>query len=134
MSSKGLKKVNDSTFLSSSGIRQCELKLVTHSAQSASVAAWKKEVKQLAKQTSADKAFLASQNWWSDFWKQSYIYVDIPEDPEFAHQLTQSYILQRYMQAGSGRGNFPIKFNGSIFTTDPKYTNASTDYSPDYRN
>ena len=134
MSSKGLKKVNDSTFLSSSGIRQCELKLVTHSAQSASVAAWKKEVKQLAKQTSADKAFLASQNWWSDFWKQSYIYVDIPEDPEFAHQLTQSYILQRYMLAGSGRGNFPIKFNGSIFTTDPKYTNASTDYSPDYRN
>lgn len=134
MSSKGLKKVNDSTFLSSSGIRQCELKLVTHSAQSASVAAWKKEVKQLAKQTSADKAFLASQNWWSDFWKQSYIYVDIPEDPGFAHQLTQSYILQRYMLAGSGRGNFPIKFNGSIFTTDPKYTNASTDYSPDYRN
>lgn len=134
MSSKGLKKVNDSTFLSSSGIRQCELKLVTHSAQSASVAAWKKEVKQLAKQTSADKAFLASQNWWSDFWKQSYIYVDIPEDQEFAHQLTQSYILQRYMLAGSGRGNFPIKFNGSIFTTDPKYTNASTDYSPDYRN
>lgn len=134
MSSKGLKKVNDSTFLSSSGIRQCELKLVTHSAQSASVAAWKKGVKQLAKQTSADKAFLVSQNWWSDFWKQSYIYVDIPEDQEFANQLTQSYILQRYMLAGSGRGNFPIKFNGSIFTTDPKYTNASTDYSPDYRN
>lgn len=91
-------------------------------------------MKQLAKQTSADKAFLASRNWWSDFWRKSYIYVDIPEDPEFAHQLTQSYILQHYIQAGSGRGNFPIKFNGSIFTTDPKYTNASTDYSPDYRN
>lgn len=134
MSSKGLKKVNDSTFLSLGTVRQCELKLVTHSAQLESVTAWEKEVKQRARQTSADKAFEASQNWWSDFWKQSYIYVDIPDSPDFAYQLTQSYILQRYMLAGSGRGNFPIKFNGSIFTTDPKYTNASTDYSPDYRN
>lgn len=38
------------------------------------------------------------------------------------------------MLAGSGRGNFPVKFNGSIFTTDPKFTRASADYSPDYRN
>lgn len=134
MSSKRLKKVNDSTFLSLGTVRQCELKLVTHSAQLESVTAWEKEIKQRARQTSADKAFEASQKWWSDFWKQSYIYVDIPDSPEFAYQLTQSYILQRYMLAGSGRGNFPIKFNGSIFTTDPKYTNASTDYSPDYRN
>lgn len=43
MSSKGLEKVNDSTFQSPKGIRQCELKLVTHSAQSASVAEWKRK-------------------------------------------------------------------------------------------
>lgn len=134
MSSKGLEKVNDSTFQSPKGIRQCELKLVTHSAQSTSVAEWKKEVNRQARKTSAEKALQASRNWWTDFWKQSYIYVDIPEDPDFAYRLTQSYILQRYMLAGSGRGNFPVKFNGSIFTTDPKFTRASADYSPDYRN
>lgn len=133
ISADGLKKANDSTFLSTHDIRQCELKLVTHSAQYESVADWKKEISRRTKRTSADKAFLASRKWWSDFWKHSYIYVEIPDEPELAHRLTQSYILQRYMQAGSGRGNFPIKFNGSIFTTDPKYTRASAEYSPDFR-
>jgi hypothetical protein len=34
--------------------------------------------------------------------------------------ITRGYILQRYMQACGGRGSLPIKFNGSIFTVEPK--------------
>lgn len=37
-------------------------------------------------------------------------------------RITQAYILQRWMAAGAGRGNYPIKFNGSIFTVDPEYS------------
>lgn len=47
-------------------------------------------------------------------------------------RITRGYILQRWMQACAGRGGAPIKFNGSIFTVDAKYTNG-VDASPDYR-
>ena len=30
--------------------------------------------------------------------------------------MTQAYALQRYMAACVGRGKYPIKFNGSLFT------------------
>ncbi len=41
--------------------------------------------------------------------------------------------MQRWMNACGGRGNYPIKFNGSIFTVDPKYTGKPESYSPDWR-
>jgi hypothetical protein len=47
--------------------------------------------------------------------------------------LTRGYILQRWMQACAGRGNSPIKFNGSIFTVDASATNGNDKVSPDYR-
>lgn len=134
LSSPNLKKINDSILVSPKGIRSCELKITTHSAQLPTLQTWKQELKDLAKKSTSNKAFIASQQWWSKFWEQSYIYIDIPGESKFAHQLTQSYILQRYMLAGSGRGNFPIKYNGSIFTTDPQYTDTSKKLSPDYRN
>jgi len=34
------------------------------------------------------------------------------------YEVTQGYILQRFMNACAGRGAYPIKFNGSIFTVD----------------
>jgi len=34
--------------------------------------------------------------------------------------LTRGYTLQRYAQACGGRGTYPIKFNGGIFTVEPK--------------
>ncbi len=40
---------------------------------------------------------------------------DIPPVPGVA-RLTQSYQLQRFINACGGRGRYPIKYNGSIFT------------------
>ncbi|MCC6125553.1 MAG: hypothetical protein IT426_11365 [Pirellulales bacterium] len=45
--------------------------------------------------------------------------------------LARSYTLQRYVQACGGRGTYPIKFNGSIFTVEPKAVGLP--FSPDYR-
>jgi hypothetical protein len=42
------------------------------------------------------------------------------EDNLKQNNLTSGYILQRYMNACSGRGGSPIKFNGSIFTVEDK--------------
>jgi len=49
-----------------------------------------------------------------------------------ASRVTQAYVLQRWMTACAGRGNYPIKFNGSIFTVDPKYA-GGPDFNADWR-
>lgn len=51
--------------------------------------------------------------------------------------LTRGYALQRFIQACSGRGAYPIKFNGSIFTVnthDPKDLNQMDhrNWGPNY--
>lgn len=43
----------------------------------------------------------------------------------------KSHTLQRYMQACAGRSVFPIKFNGSIFTVEPKPLGING--NPDWR-
>ncbi len=42
--------------------------------------------------------------------------------------VSQGYALQRFISACAGRGAFPIKFNGSIFTVD-----TDRRFDPDYR-
>ena len=70
--------------------------------------------------------------YWNDFWSRSYIFVDTP-DADLTYRINSSYILQRWIQACGGRGNYPIKFNGTIFTVDPQLTDPDSPDSPDYR-
>ena len=67
----------------------------------------------------------AHDAWWAQFWDRSWVRID-GDDPA-AEQLSQAYALQRFMTASAGRGAYPIKFNGSLFTVD------NTDFGPDYR-
>ncbi len=47
-------------------------------------------------------------------------------------RLTQALVLQRWVQACGGRGQFPIKFNGSIFTVEPVHTGGQQ-WNADWR-
>jgi hypothetical protein len=49
--------------------------------------------------------------------------------------VTRGYVLQRFMNACSGRGGSPIKFNGSIFTVEakPGASPETPDGDPDWR-
>ncbi len=60
-------------------------------------------------------AWRAHAAWWSAFWARSYIRVSGDAD---AARVTDGYAWQRFITACSGRGAYPIKFNGSIFVTD----------------
>jgi hypothetical protein len=53
--------------------------------------------------------------WWSRFWERSWIFVEGDGDAE---TVTRGYVLQRFVTACCGRGAYPIKFNGSLFTVD----------------
>jgi hypothetical protein len=59
----------------------------------------------------------AHEKWWADFWNRSWIHITSPGgkgDDVFV--VSRGYALQRYMSACAGRGKYPIKFNGSLFT------------------
>mgnify|MGYP003869203191 CR=1 FL=1 len=45
-----------------------------------------------------------------------------------AAYVSQMYHLQRFITACAGRGRYPIKFNGSLFTVPPGPTEADPDY------
>lgn len=53
--------------------------------------------------------------WWSKFWNRSYIFITSGEK---SHEVTQGYLLQRFKNACTSRGECPIKFNGSLFTVE----------------
>ncbi len=46
--------------------------------------------------------------------------------------VTRGYVLQRYVQACQGRGQYPIKFNGGTYTVEP--TAMGRPFNPDWRN
>jgi hypothetical protein len=76
-------------------------------------------------QDSPDTLWRDHQKWWDSFWDRSWIFAGGCKDAEI---VTQGYILQRWINACGGRGNYPIKFNGSIFTVD-----TNRNFTPDYR-
>ncbi len=53
-------------------------------------------------------------------------------DPAPPSQVTQAFLLQRWMSACAGRGQYPIKFNGSIFTVDPQFSGGPK-FNADWR-
>jgi hypothetical protein len=55
--------------------------------------------------------------WWDRFWERSHIFIT---GGEKAREVTTGYLGQRYINACSSRGEFPIKFNGSLFVIESK--------------
>jgi hypothetical protein len=60
-----------------------------------------------------EKTRAEHRKWWDQFWHRSWIFV---HGDQQASNTTKGYVLQRYITACAGRGAYPIKFNGSLFT------------------
>jgi hypothetical protein len=69
-------------------------------------------------------------SWWDKFWGRSWIHVS-GEAPAHADAVSRGYALQRWINACGGRGKYPIKFNGSIFTVDAQV--GKEHFDGDYR-
>lgn len=67
----------------------------------------------------------AHRQWWRNFWQRSWVYL---HGDEQAEQVTQGYILQRFVTACAGRGAYPIKFNGSVFVVDDPAKGENADF------
>ena len=113
---------------------------------------WLKDLERVelgALRPSFEKARQTTAAWWHEFWNRSWVFVE--EDAGSTNgnavaksgaantapsKVTQGYVLQRFMNACSGRGGSPIKFNGSIFTVEktPGVSPETEEGDPDWRN
>jgi len=77
-------------------------------------------------------ANLFHREWWSRFWGRSWVFASGSSDGLL---VTRGYVLQRFVSAAGGRGRYPIKFNGSIFTSDYilRLNEGDVNVSADYR-
>lgn len=120
-----------STALRSSPARNHTLQIVALTSHPATIDEWEADLNALSACIQAKDradAWREHEQWWADFWERSWIFVtaqDANQREDLFH-LTQGYVLQRFMNAAAGRGAFPIKHNGSIFS-------VGTANDPDYR-
>jgi hypothetical protein len=118
---KGFMPKDPLTLSSTEPMRKFDLHVVVDKSKYVSVEGWKNGMtSKLDKSMSANHSNSKSKHtaWWSLFWNKHYIIIHSDSAKEKTFEITQAYMLQRYMNACAGRGALPIKFNGSIFTVD----------------
>lgn len=101
---------------SATGIRQTTVSIDLYTGETASTA------------LSAKKSKAQSTKWWHRFWQRSFITAE----GEGA-AMARNYELFRYMLGCNAYGEYPTKFNGSLFTFDPVYADPKCPFTPDFR-
>ena len=134
---EGLVTKDDKTLATAAPVKSLGVRIHALTAQTPEAAAWVSQLEKLRAandQVAATEAHPAHEQWWSDFWNRSWIF---PEGTEEAKSVGRAYALQRWIQACAGRGAYPIKFNGSLFTVNGmdfnKKSGEWSDTSPDWR-
>ncbi|MCF7854701.1 MAG: DUF5703 domain-containing protein [Candidatus Pacebacteria bacterium] len=136
---EGLVSTDAETLSTDTPTKRLALNVHVLTAQTPTVDEWLATIDRRIVKTHAvylDAARDARHAWWNTFWKRSWIRVTAPKSAtegeiNDADAVTRGYILQRWINACGGRGAFPVKFNGSIFTVDHDAADSGLD--PDYR-
>lgn len=107
------------TLTAKKGVKNLSISI--HSVTSENAEEWMKTIKQIP-ESDIEKHKL----YWKSVWEKSYVYIS---GNKKAEKITQGYIFQSYMNICAGKGRFPIKFNGSVFTCQPSpHNNNNYDY------
>lgn len=107
------KRIDDSHLQSQRGFEICVL-----TRHPATTEQWLADIEQLIGKSDFD----AHKNWWASFWNRSWIRATGAKTDRAAGAsddavyVSQMFALQRFVTACAGRGQYPIKFNGSLFT------------------
>jgi len=130
----GLRRADGQTLRSAQPDTRHEVRLYTHVDQTSTSGAWLAPLiarAEARRPRPATESYARNRAWWNAFWQRSYIFLD---GDDLTWEVTRAYLLQRWVTACGGRGAYPIKFNGSIFTYAPKHVDETRDHDPDYRN
>ena len=116
-------------------LKQFSISAYAFTNQTGSVEDYSQQITQLAQRIETKSKAERLKKHTTSFWNRSYIHVstDDAEEKDKVFNVSRGYALQRYINACAGRGESPIKFNGSIFTVDTKnlpgkYNGFDADY------
>lgn len=134
---RGLTAADNRTLLSAKAAKHHEVNIYALTEQADNVEKWQSDINAVidrGAKTSHAEAWHKHEQWWTDFWNRSYINVSGTQD---ADNVYKGYTMNRYMTACAGRGKYPIKFNGSIFTVGHDMpegkVSMADDHDPDFR-
>lgn len=137
LTGSGAKRVDDKSIETQSA-REGNISVYVLTRYPSQAGEWVSGINDLAKQvekTSLSERWQGHKKWWQDFWDRSWIFAATNtaqvQEKDSAFLVSRAYALQRFITACAGRGAYPIKFNGTIFTVPPADTARSKD--PDYR-
>jgi hypothetical protein len=120
MTAESMQRVGDKTLKTKSPVHALNLQLSALTEQTETEEAWIEKMKAQKQAQSSDLEALKEAHvaWWKNFWDRSWIFItgNNEEEDSIADKTTRAYVLQRWMNACAGRGQSPIKFNGSLFT------------------
>lgn len=136
-SGNGLVGEDSLTVASSTPSKRQELDLYALTEHADKPDQWLADIQSVRDRVSAvpiKKAQEQHDEWWRQYWNRSYIRVS---GDSAAQKVTDGYMAQRYMNACAGRGFYPMKFNGSLFTVGhdlPDGAISTTEnHDPDFR-
>ena len=134
----------DETTLQGAAGRSRRFEIAVHTAQTPTLDEWLEEIEKIA--GDADSVPIqerreATERYWRDFADRSWVrfspnlsaLADMDDAGRAAvaaetFDVSRAYALQRYVNACHGRGNYPIKFNGGLFTHERPGAPGGHDY------
>ncbi len=123
MKGNGLVREEGNMLKSISPLKTQSLVVIPFTSIENTVSDWKSKIELLADKNEKQDTKQAWQlhcAWWDKFWDRSHIYLN---GDSLAVKVSAGYNYQRYLSGCSGRGGYPMKFNGTIFNMDyPKKT------------
>ncbi len=126
----GAKKLDNFT-LETPPSKKSHLSIFVFTSQPSTPEEWQKSIEEVIAETDEmpfDKRIKEHKDWWKAFWNKSWIHARSDTDTG-AFKVAKAYALQRFIDASAGRGRYPIKFNGSLFTVP----HPGKPGGPDYR-
>jgi hypothetical protein len=131
---EGLVNSSPEALTTEKAVRRFLVNVVVSTLPSGTIAEWETGIRKLAEPltpASLKKRKAGHERFWNDLWNKHYIVVGSLTDSLKMAGVTNGYLLQRYINVCAGRGNMPIKFNGTIFNVDSVSEKYSFD--ADYR-
>ncbi len=128
----GFVRQGDSTLTTTSRVTSATLVLSAQSAQTATLGEWLTQLRAAAPSTASADHWRDHVQWWKEFWDRSYI-RPVCRAPDWgqAALIAEQSAWQRYLVTCCGRGLYPVKFNGGLFTAD--WARPEEPFDADYR-
>lgn len=123
ISSNEMAKKDSLTLHTPNPIKEFSISVFAFTGISETVSEWADSLQKRIQKTKViplQKRVADHKKWWNSFWERSYISISSSNSADLnkIQSINRGYRLQRYINACGGRGKYPVKFNGSIFTVD----------------